>query len=246
MRQASRALAALIVAAGAAPAGAQDEVRLLDDWTYDPIYASGWSVEGMIEDGTAVGPDGARMGEVENLIFGNDGTLLGLIAEIDGLDGVEPVHVHVPWDEVGMAPEGPQVRLPIGAGTIRNYDVFGGHDGGDGPMREEETATTSVLGDEVVAGPRIFRATDLIGDYVFLEDGARYGYVNDIIVGEGRISAIVIDAAASDRSGFFAYPYSDRGVSPMAGPRYDLPHGAAEVEAIEAFDYRKLQTRGIE
>lgn len=52
------------------------------------------------------------------------------------------------------------------------------------------------------------RASEFIGDYVYLSNAAPYGYVNDLIVEEGQISAVVVDAATYyGRPGYYAYPY---------------------------------------
>jgi len=103
-----------------------------------------------------------------------------------------------------------------------------------------DTDETQPVDDDLVAGSGIFKATDLIGDYAYLPDGARYGYVADIIVQDGAISALVTDAAAYGRRGYYAYPYAYRG---DMNRRYELPYDPVEIDTLENSDYEQLQSR---
>lgn len=125
--------------------------------------------------------------------------------------------------------------------TVDDYDVFGDYWDDEQVITEANADATQAVDDVLVAGPEIFKATDLIGDYAYLMDGIRYGYVADIIVQDGAISAVVTDAGTYGRRGYYAYPYAYR--ADMMSPRYDLPYDEAEVGTIENFDYEELQTR---
>lgn len=245
MKHAPFAASALALLA-ATPAVAQDEVQVLSGWTYDTAYASGWSVENMFDTTEIIDATGEEIGDVENVIFSNEGEVLGIIAEVGGFWDIGDTHVHVPWDEVAFGDSILQARVPVTEENVDDYDVYGDYWGDEQMITEADADATAVVDDDLVAGPDIFKATDLIGDYVYLEDGARYGYVSDIIVENGSISAIVTDAAAYGRRGYYAYPYTYRGVSPMVSPRYDMPYGPTEVDTIESFDYDRLQSRVVE
>jgi hypothetical protein len=79
------------------PALAQDdEVQVLAGWGYDELYYEGWSVEHMFDMTEVVDGDGEVIGDVENIIFSNDGMVLGIIAEIGGIWDIADTHVHVP------------------------------------------------------------------------------------------------------------------------------------------------------
>jgi len=235
---------ALVVAG---PVVAQENVQVLTDWSYDSLYADGWSVENMFDTTEIIGTNGEDIGDVENVIFSNDGEVLGIIAEVGGFWDIGDTHVHVPWDEVNIAETIQQAQIPVTEENVGNYDVFGDYWGGERVNTEADAGPTDLADDDLVAGPGIFKATDLIGSYAYLSDGIRYGYVSDIIVENGVITAIVADTAAYGRQGYYAHPYSYRGTTPMANnSRYDVPYDGAEIDTIENFDYEQLQSRGTE
>lgn len=217
------------------------EVQLLSDWRYDALYTAGWSVDNMFDRTEIIDANGDEIGDIENIIFSNDGQVLGIIAQVGGFWDIGDTHVHIPWDAVTLQDGIAQMIIPVTQDTIDDYDVFGDGWFDDQVISAADTAVTQVVDDDLVAGAGIFKATDLIGDYVYLSDGARYGYVADIIVQDGAISAMVTDAGASGRSGFYAYPYAYR--ADMYGPRYELPYETNDIDTIEAFDYTQLQSR---
>ena len=230
----------------ATPTFAQDNVQILSNWTYDSLYAEGWSVENMFGMTEVIDANGEDIGDIENIIFSNDGQVLGIIAQVGGFWDIGDTHVHVPWGEVTMVDGIQQMQVPVTEATVDDYDVFGDYWEEDQVITEAATDSSQVVDDDLVAGPGIFKATDLIGSYAYLSDDVRYGYISDIIIEDGAISAIVTDAGAYGRRGYYANPYSYRGVSPMGSPRYDMPYDAAQVDTIEAFDYEQLQSRVAE
>jgi sporulation protein YlmC with PRC-barrel domain len=231
----------------AGPVVAQENVQVLTDWSYDSLYADGWSVGNMFDVTEIIGANGEDLGDVENVIFSNDGKVLGIIAQVGGFWDIGDTHVHVPWNEVNIGETIQQARVPITEENVDNYDVFGGYWGSEPVMIEADTGTTDMVDDDLVVGPGIFKATDLIGSYAYLSDGMRYGYVSDIIVENGVISAIVADTAAYGRQGYYAHPYYYRGTTPMANnSRYVVPYDGTEIDTIENFDYEQLQSRGTE
>jgi hypothetical protein len=56
----------------AGPVVAQENVQVLTDWSYDSLYADGWSVENMFDTTEIIGANGEDLGDVENVIFSND------------------------------------------------------------------------------------------------------------------------------------------------------------------------------
>jgi sporulation protein YlmC with PRC-barrel domain len=223
------------------PAFAQNEVEVLSDWSYDTLYTEGWSVENMFDEAEVVDITGEVIGDIENVIFSNEGEVLGIIAQVGGFWDIGDTHVHVPWDEVTITSGIGQVQVPVTEETVDDYDVFGGY-WDEQVITEADTDETQPVEDDLIAGADIFKATDLIGEYAYLSDGARYGYISDIIVGSDMISAIVTDAGAYGRPGYYAYPYN-YGVNPMTTQRYDMPYSAEEIDTIENFDYEQLATR---
>jgi len=224
------------------PALAQDDnVEVLAEWGYDALYAEGWSVENMFDMTEIVDANGEEIGDVENVIFSNDGEVLGIIAQVGGFWDIGDTHVHVPWDEVSMSGGIAQLQVPVTEDTVDDYDIFGGMWGDEQIVTQDEIDRTQQVDDDLVAGSGIFKATDLMGDYAYLSDGTPYGYVSDLIVQNGSVSAVVSDAATYGRPGYYASPYAYRG--DMLGPRYDMPYGATQVDTIESFNYENLQSR---
>lgn len=239
----AKGTASAIALVAATSALAQEDVQVLTNWSYDPLYIEGWSVDNMFGSTEIMDANGEEIGDVENVIFSNDGEVLGIIAQVGGFWDIGDTHVHVPWDEVTFDGSIQQVQIPVTEDTVDDYDVFGDYWDEDQVIGRDDTDTTSVVDDDLIAGPGIFKATDLIGDYAFLSDGARYGYISDIIVQNGAISAIVTDAGAYGRSGYYAYPYAYRGASPEGAARYDMPYDAEQIDTIENFDYERLQSQ---
>ncbi len=219
----------------------QDGVQVLSSWVYDPLYEEGWSVDEMFYGTDIVDATGEEVGDVENVIFGNDGEVLGIIAQVGGFWDIGDTHVYVPWDEVKMNAGIQRIQIPVTEETVDDYDVFGDGWFDEEMITEADTDTTQAVDDDLVAGSGIFKASDLIGDFAYLSDNRRYGYVSDLIVQNGSVSAIVIDSGAYGRRGYYAYPYAYR--SNMAGPRYDLPYEPMEIDTLESFDYNQLKSR---
>lgn len=223
-------------------ASEDDSVQVLATWTYAPLYEEGWSVENMFNVTDVTDPGGEVIGDVENVIFRNNGEVLGIIAQVGGFWDIGDTHVFVPWDDVSIGDDVSQAQVPVTEEEVDNFDIFGATEGDD-TVAEGDASDTNVVDDDLTAGEDVFKATDLVGDYAYLSDGVRYGYVADLIVEGGEISAVVSDAASYGRSGYYAYPYQEGRGSTAMGPRYQMPYDQAEIDTIENFDYTQLQSR---
>ena len=140
--------------------------------------------------------------------------------------------MRVPWERIELT-DGGRIVAAIAEENLPGFELFG-----DGP----------------VAGPRAFRADELIGAHVRLEDEKDYGYVADLIFNrEGEITAVVVSPSYGygERdgyaSGYYAYPYygygHDYGFVP-GGAYYDLPYSTDEVAALRPFEYATLGAAG--
>jgi len=243
MMNCTRLAASTLALVTASPLLAQDNVEVLARWNYSTLYTSGWSVENMFDVTEVIDANGEAIGDVENVVFSDEGKVLGLIAEVGGVWDIGDTHIHIPWEEVEMGDTVEQAMVPVTEETIDQYDVFDDDWLDECPITQADTDATEPVDDDLAAGPNIFKVTVLIGDYAHLSDGVRYGYIADIIVEDGAIDALVTDAATYGRRGYFAYPYDYGGVSPATGPRYDMPYTAQELDTIENFDYEQLQSR---
>lgn len=221
------------------------DVIALPEWHYDELYAGGLSVENLI-DAEVSGPTGEEIGHVENVLFGTDGEVLSIVAEIGGFVDLGDTHVNVPWNEVDVGEEGDEVAVPVTQETIEDYTVFADPVVG---TFEASTEIEEVEGDNwgmVTTGPRVWRATELIGDYARLREGegfVDYGYVDDLIIKGGTLEAVIVAPdPAWGYAGYYAYPYYGYGYGWYPGyPYYDIPYERADVAEMEPFDYEQFQ-----
>jgi sporulation protein YlmC with PRC-barrel domain len=208
-------------------------VMALHDWNYEDLYQEGsWSAEQLF-DAEVYGSEGEEIGDVENIVIGTNGSVQSLILEVGGCWDIGDTHVSVPWSEadVQFQDDEPRVQVPLTEDNVDDYDVFGGTGG-----------EFRVVDDDNPDIQRGWRATELIHDYVTLQDGERYGWVDDILFDQGgKVQAVVVDAAYGV-SGPYAYPYYGYGYGFRPGYNYyQLPYGDADVEALEPFDLDRLQ-----
>jgi len=219
------------------------EIVEISEWVYDPLYVDGVSVEWMMDEMEVLGAGGEEIGEVENVLFGADGQVLSIVAEVGGLWDIGDTHISIPWDQVEIVGN-ESVVVPVTEETVDDYSLFT-----DAYLTAVEASADiqEVEGDglgEVTTGPAIWRATELIGDYARLreaeEEFVNYGFINDLIVRDGKIAATVVSPDVGyGASGYYAYPYygSAWGVD---DDFYDLPYAREDVAELEPFEYERL------
>lgn len=234
----------------AQPAAAQEndaalgegDIVALDTWSYDPLYADAWSIEQMMDDATVVGDGGDEIGTVENVIVDENSRILGIIAQVGGFWDVGDTHVSIPWDQVER--QNGEVRVPVTEETVDEYSVFGE----PSFFPEEAAEEVTRVDDDLATATGVFKATDVIGDYAYLSGGERYGYVTDLLVQDGEVTTVVVDAGAYGAPGYYAYPYAGPGYGPMYGRgygrydyRYTMPYTPEDVTVIDTFDYGQMR-----
>lgn len=215
---------AIGIALAAAPLGAAiaagDKIAITS-WDQAELY-DGWTAEQLF-DTEVRGASDEDLGEIENLVVNADGKVTKIIVEAGGLFDIGDTHLAVPWEEVEFGPDMEWVKVPVDEDSIENFSLF-----------DDE---------EVKTGPRAWRASELINDYVTLSDGVRYGIVQDIVFSkEGDVEAVVVYPDVAYGVGRpYAYPYYgyDREFDPGA-ESYDLPYTMSEIEELGPFDYSKL------
>jgi len=215
---------ALCAVAYTAPA-IGDEKPDLASWRQADLY-DGWSARDML-DVPVQGVDGKEIGEVENILVRADGTISKVVVEVGGFLDIGDRHVGVPWVKVQFGPEMAYVSVPIEEKNADEFSLF----------RDEGGVQT---------GPREWRVTELIHDFVSLEDVERYALVTDLVFDRsGALQAVLVQRAPT-------YGPSGPYASPYYGPRYgydpgragyDVPHTRKEIEALGPFDYDKLELR---
>ncbi|MFN7023486.1 MAG: PRC-barrel domain-containing protein [Pseudorhizobium sp.] len=214
----------------------------LSQWNPDELYATAWSAEALF-DRPVFGAEGEEIGDVEDLIIGPAGNLLSLVAEVGGLWDLGDTHVSVPWEQVVVRVDG-TIAIPVTEDNADDFSVLR-----DDARHLAQEIVSDMDNKEV--GPRAWRASELIGDIVRVRGGAAprtlaygpYGYVEDLIFNDGKLTAAVVDL---DPAGpeevaypFYGYEY---GWTP-GNPYYDLPYDRDEAATIEPFEVDRLNER---
>lgn len=197
-------------------------------WDLAGLY-KGWSAQALLET-KVIGEDGEEVGEVENIVVSPDGKVQKIIVEAGGFLDIGDTHLSVAWDQAEVGSGLESVTVPIDEENVDDFSLFNNDD-------------------EVSTGPRAWRVTELIDDYVALQGGVDYGYVDDLIFNqEGQLQAVVVTPdIAYGASGYYAYPYASYG-----GYEYDpgldvyeLPYTRDQVMGLEPFDYEVLEEEGL-
>ncbi|WP_029029624.1 PRC-barrel domain-containing protein [Salinarimonas rosea] len=196
-----------------APAGPENALPFAPPTplTEESLYA-GFRVEDLIGE-PVLGRDGGIVGTTRDLVFGPDGRVRALVAESGGFLDIGNSYFRVPWEDVSVTPGEPGVAVPVTEENAEIYDPF-----------DER--------DFVVTGPRAFRATEVIGDYVQLRDQTGFGIVVDLVVApEGRLRAALVTRRGAFGGGLYAYPYTgtgEGGAMPGENGRVALPYDTPE------------------
>jgi hypothetical protein len=226
-----------------------EEVVALSEWNADDLYVNGLSVDDMIDDAEVYGQTGDEIGSIENVVFSNDGRVLSIVAEVGGFWDLFDTHVNIPWDQVTLGADG-RVTIPVTEENVEDYSTWK-----TGYLAGPEAAEgVEVVDDDLETGPTLFRATDLIGAYARLRDGEtgqadaaaggyrNYGYVNDLIIRDGQLQAVVVSPDDGYGLGRGAYPYPYYGWGWNARrPYYDMPYGRGDVAESRPLDYERFE-----
>ena len=171
------------------------------------------------------GPNGNRIGEVQDIFVNADGQVTSIVVEAGGFLDIGDAAFRVKWSDVSLTPGRDGVQIPTAENKAERYGLF------DGP----ETVTT---------GPREFRLSELIGDYTRLRDGTGYGRVSDVALSrEGKVLGVVVTRDIGWGGGLYGYPFYGYGYGFDPGNNYyALPFGTAE----EAARAPRLEQRRFE
>jgi len=204
--------------------GQDDDKIDLVTWQRIQEYDDAWTADQLF--GTPVhGADNKDIGEVENIVVGADGKIEKIIVEAGGFVDIGDVHLAVPWNQVEVGKGLEMVKTRLKEENVENFSLFDGDE-------------------EVQTGPRAWRATELLYDYVSLEDYRGYGIVHDLVFAKnGEVEAVLVSPDVGyGAGGPYAYPYYgyERGFEPGADT-YRLPHTRDEIAKLGPFDYGKLE-----
>lgn len=174
-------------------------------------------------DSDVVGKNGKEIGDVENLLLNGQGQIVAVIAEVGGFLDFGDTHVAVPWEEASI--QGDDIQLPITEKNAKSYSIFK-----DQYFGKRDIGDISTVEDDLETGSEIWKASDLINDYVVLENNDGYGYVKDLIFDKnGQLQSVVVNASNPNFAyGTYAYPWYGYGYEYGWDPGLDyyvLPFG---------------------
>ncbi|MEZ5815769.1 MAG: PRC-barrel domain-containing protein [Hyphomicrobiaceae bacterium] len=206
----------------------------LNNWSYDRLYENGWSARGLYRNTTVLGPYGDDIGSVENLIFSDQGKLLGVIAEIGGFIDIGDTHVFIPWDEVKISADFGRITVPVTENMADRYTFERSN------LWRAYTNQITAVGSNVRTGPKIWKLSDILDDYTYLTDRSGYGYIHDLIVSpEGNVEAVVVSSDATFGGGYRAFPWRGYGWG-YESPYYDLGYDRNQVSRVQLLDYDRI------
>ncbi|ORE94018.1 PRC-barrel domain-containing protein [Aurantimonas sp. 22II-16-19i] len=215
------------------------EVVSLPDWHPDVTGANVQSIEALIDE-DVIDANGEDIGDVENVMFDAEGKAVSIVAEVGGVWDIGDTHVSIPWSDLEFSGNG--VIVPVTEDTIDEFSLFETETLGADTAASQVTELEGGWFSDVDTGPRVWRAAELIDDYARYQDDSRwnnYGYVDDILVDNGSISAVVVrpDRSYGGNNGLFAYPFYgyDYGWSPGLA-NYDLPYDRSTLDAREPME----------
>ena len=197
----------------------------------EPLDLSVWDDEIKLEDGwrardlygiEVMGADDEQIGDIRNIIIGPEGNIKSVIIESGGFLDIGDTHFKVSWQDVTIDDDGKSVSVPINTENVADFSLFD---------------------EEPELGPRSWRASELIDDYVSLDDSEAYGIVEDLVFSrDGQLQAVLVrqDLAYDGRvvnRDLYAFPYVgyDRGFEPGA-PFYHVPYGRDSLSDREPYD----------
>jgi len=200
------------------------------------VYANGISARSLYYDTDVAGPDDSDIGSVENVIFAGEGKVAGLIVEVGGFWDIGDQHLFVPWEQIELMGGGAEmkVKIPVTEETAEDYTFSE-----SGLYKSSAQSLRDVNLDWYTVGPKLWRVSEVIGDYAYLSDRQGYGFIRDVIVSpEGDVRAVIINAQSTYGGGYRAFPY--RGTRYTMGPYYSTGYSASQVMALPEFDYERL------
>lgn len=218
---------------------------VFENWSYDSLYSmDAWSVDDLF--GRSVtGGNGERIGDVEDLVLNDTGEVYALIAEVGGVWDIGDTHVSIPWNQVELFEDG-AVSVPVTEETVGDYDLFA-----SSGLPQDANPVLNVVEDvdDEVLGSGLWRASELMGDYVRLlneeDTWQNFGYISDLMIDDGAIAATIVSSAGRYGPGMYAYPYRRASGEPYGtwqpnATAQDIPLLVDEVTSGATFDAEQM------
>jgi sporulation protein YlmC with PRC-barrel domain len=174
-------------------------------------FYKGWQANSLI-DQAVYGTNNEQLGEVHNLIVDAKGNLSAIIVEGGGFLEIGDAHFRIAWSEVDRTPGKDGVRVTLSQDQASKRGLFD---------RPEWVAT----------GPREFKISELLGDYVVLRNGIGFGYIADATFDDqGKMLGVTVNRDLTyGPPAYYAYPYYGYSYSWDPGHQfYAIPFDTAE------------------
>lgn len=217
--------------------GSDHSVKILPDWSYQPLFDRAASVKALLDEATVTDSSREVVGDIENIIFSDDGDALAIIVGIDGDDGGQ-THVSIPWKSIEFGRQWTDVNVGVDFDKIDEYTGFDP----SGIVEKNDLASIGTVETDAAMdlGEDVFRANDLIGDDAYLGD-KHSGSVKDLVVRDGHLEAIVVEVAEANGRSHYAAPF-DQGAGVNPGDRrYQPPLNENAIESLGDFDYDRFK-----
>lgn len=196
----------------------------------DPEVKDGYTAEDL-RDAAVRGEDGNEVGQVKDLVIDANGQLQRLVVAVNqGFLGSGGQRLAVDWKDIEI---GPRDEYGI------DYITVSATEG-----NLEESGIFMDKPDAIRGGDNEWRASELIGDDVDLEDRQDAGYVADLMFDKnGELQAIATATEVQSRVVSFYSPYSgeDAGWDP-GDNYYRVPYSEAELEQLMPEDATRAST----
>ena len=211
-------------------------IRALDNWGYQALYREGWSAKRLFNDATVYGPGGDELGALKNILLDREGRILGVVAEVGGFLNIGDTHVFIPWSQVEISTLR-RVYVPVTEENIEEYQAA------PSLITRALAKSVRVIGEDMRTGRDVWKATDLITDYVYVGDRVPFGYVRDLIfTRDGQLYAYVVSADATWGGGPYALPFTGDAWDPRSDS-YNAPFDERAVRELDPLDYTRLDER---
>ena len=217
--------------------GDGDDVVAISKWNYDDLYNQGGFDADWILDRDVSTKNEKDIGNVENVLINDKNQIEALIVQIGGVWDIGDTHVAVPWDQVKVT--NGNIQVPLNADNYDDFDLFSGK---NEYIKKSSLQQATKVGDDVDTGPKVWKLSDLVGDYATLGSGVGYGYIGNVLFNDsGQIQAVIVSGSSSNYAhGRYAYPFY--GYSYGWTPAYDsynLPYISDDISGMSNFDIQK-------
>lgn len=137
---------------------------------------------------------------------------------------------------------GDRVTIPVTEETVENYSTWA-----ENYLTKGGTDVWRRVDDDVTTGPRLWKATQLIGNDAFDDNNSGFGAIRDILFDNEKVTAVVLSTYAGYGGGYRAVPYDRYGYRwNPDGSRYSLVYTGDELRRLPVFDYQRMRNRAGE